>query len=75
MLEILHDNWIYLLIGQYPAGPLGGVAMTLVLAVLGVLLSFPIGVLLAVGSVSPSRLAQALCIAVITGFRGCPFFC
>jgi polar amino acid transport system permease protein len=72
MLDILHDNWIYLLIGQYPAGPLGGVAMTLVLAVLGVLLSLPIGVLLAVGSVSPSRLARALSIAVITGFRGMP---
>ena len=72
MLQILHDNWIYLLIGQYPAGPLGGVAMTLVLAVLGLLLSFPIGVLLAVASVSPSRLARGVSIAVITGFRGMP---
>ena len=32
MLDILRDNWLYLLIGQYPDGPLGGLALTLVLA-------------------------------------------
>ena len=33
MLDILRDNWVLLLIGQYPNGPLGGLAMTLILAV------------------------------------------
>ena len=72
MLDILRDNWVYLLIGQYPSGPLGGVAMTLVLAVLGVLLAFPIGIVLAVAAVSPSRVARVVAVSIITGFRGMP---
>ena len=33
--EIVRDNWLLLLIGQYPNGPLGGIACTLILSVLG----------------------------------------
>lgn len=72
MLDILRENWVYLLIGQYPAGPLGGVAMTLIVAALGLAFSFPLGVALAVAAVSPSRLARVAAAAVITGFRGMP---
>lgn len=72
MLEILRDNWLFLLLGQYPQGPLGGIAMTLILAILGVALSLPIGIALAVAAVSPSRGARAVAVTIITTFRGMP---
>lgn len=72
MIQILSDNWLFLLIGQYPNGPLGGLAMTLILAVLGLLLAFPLGVLLAVASVGPSRALRVTAITIVTVFRGLP---
>ena len=38
MFDILRDYWPMLLVGQYPHGPLGGLAMTLIVAGLGLLL-------------------------------------
>ena len=40
ILQILRDNWLLLLIGQYPSGPLGGIAATLILSVLGIAVSY-----------------------------------
>ena len=34
MIAIIEDNWLLLLIGQYPNGPLGGIISTLILSVL-----------------------------------------
>lgn len=48
MLDILHDYWPMLLVGQYPNGPLGGLALTLILALLGLLLSMPLALLIAI---------------------------
>ena len=42
IFDILRDNWLLLLIGQYPNGPLGGIAATLILSVLGIVLAFPL---------------------------------
>ena len=47
VIDIIRDNWLLLLIGQYPHGPLGGIAATLILSVLGILLAFPVSVALA----------------------------
>jgi len=44
MITIIEDNWLLLLIGQYPNGPLGGIASTLILSVLGIVLAFPLSV-------------------------------
>lgn len=52
MFEILNENWLYLLIGQYPAGPLGGLALTLAIASVALALALPVGILLAMGRVS-----------------------
>ena len=30
MLELIQDYWLYFLVGQYPNGPLGGLALTLI---------------------------------------------
>ncbi len=39
---IVRDYGLLLLVGQYPTGPLGGLALTLILAVLGLALAFPL---------------------------------
>lgn len=71
-VTILRDNWTLLLIGQYPNGPLGGLAVTLLLCVLGLALAFPLGVLLALARVSPIRWLRAPATAVVYVVRGVP---
>lgn len=72
IFHILRDNWTLLLIGQYPNGPLGGLAITLILSVAGLALAFPISVLLALGRVSPIWLLRAPATAVVYVVRGVP---
>ena len=62
---ILRDNWLLILIGQYPNGPLGGIACTLILSVLGIVLAFPLSVLMALARLSPWRLLQWPATAVV----------
>ncbi len=57
-MNLLHDYGLYFLIGQYPHGPLGGLARTLVLSSLALVLAFPLGVLLGVGLASPWRVLR-----------------
>ena len=52
IIAIIQDNWLLLLIGQYPNGPLGGFAATLILSVLSIALAFPLSVLLALARLS-----------------------
>ena len=70
--EILRDNWLLLLVGHYPNGPLGGIACTLILSVLGIVLAFPLSVLLALARLSPWRLLNAPATALIYVARGVP---
>ncbi|THT99384.1 amino acid ABC transporter permease [Lampropedia puyangensis] len=72
MLEILAQYWPTLLVGQYPNGPLGGLALTLILAACGLLMSFPLAILLAIGSVSPYRAVQRCSRAFVNVVRGMP---
>ncbi|WP_454726372.1 MULTISPECIES: amino acid ABC transporter permease [Cupriavidus] len=53
MPDILRDYGLLLMIGSYPNGPLGGVAATLLLSVIGIGLAFPLGIVLAVAQLSP----------------------
>jgi general L-amino acid transport system permease protein len=50
----------------------GGLMVTLILAVGGILLSFPLGVLLALGRRSSLPVIKAFCIVFIEGIRGVP---
>src|SRR6218665_562836 len=52
LLEIVHGYWLQILIGHYPNGPLGGVVLTLLLALAGLVLALPAGVILALGLTS-----------------------
>jgi polar amino acid transport system permease protein len=72
ILNILRDNWTLLLIGQYPTGPLGGLAITLLLSILGLTLAFPLGVLLALARVSPIPWLRTPASAVVYVVRGVP---
>ena len=48
IFRILHDYGLLLLVGQFPLGPLGGLALTLCLAVAGLVISFPLAVLVGI---------------------------
>jgi len=72
ILTILREHGPLLLIGQYPNGPLGGLAVTFVLSVLGIALAFPLGVLLALARISPFRVFYWPATALVYVMRGVP---
>ena len=72
MLDILVHNAHFLLLGQYPNGPVGGLALTLILALLGLAFAFPLGVLLALCRVSPYRLLSVPSTVLVYIVRGVP---
>lgn len=72
IFNILRDNWVLLLIGQYPNGPLGGLAITLILSVAGLALAFPVSVLLAIARVSPIGWVRMPATIVVYVVRGVP---
>jgi polar amino acid transport system permease protein len=72
MLDILIHNGHFLLLGQYPNGPVGGLALTLILALLGLAFAFPLGVLLALCRVSPYRLLSVPSTVLVYIVRGVP---
>ncbi|KDP83201.1 amino acid ABC transporter permease [Cupriavidus sp. SK-3] len=72
ILFILRDYGTLLLVGQYPNGPLGGLAVTLLLSLLGLTLAFPIGVVIALARLSPFRWLRWPAIALVYVARGVP---
>ena len=70
--SVVWDNLSYFFIGRYPKGPLGGVALTLYLAVVSLVLSFFGGLILGLLSVSRHRLVKWGSTAVIQSIRGMP---
>ena len=72
MLDIIHTYWLYFLVGQYPNGPLGGLALTVLLAALALLLALPIGLLLGLARVSPFRAIRWPVSALVHVVRGIP---
>ena len=56
MIEILQNNWLLLLVGSYPHGPVGGLVATLGMAVLSILLALPLSIALALGRLSSNPL-------------------
>lgn len=72
MWDILSQYWLILLIGQFPRGPLGGVAMTLILAALALLLAFPLAVVLGIARTSPLRAVSRAASVYTNSIRGLP---
>lgn len=71
-LEMVQTYWLYFLVGQYPQGPLGGLVLTILLAVSALLLSLPFGLLLGLARVSPWAWLRLPVTAVVYVVRGTP---
>jgi len=72
MLDIISDNWLLLLVGQYPNGALGGLAATVGLALMSLALAFPLGILLALGRISSMRIFYWPSTVIVYIVRGLP---
>lgn len=72
ILQILQNYGLLLLVGQYPQGPLGGLALTLCLAVAGLALSFPLAVLVGVARNSSVKAVYLPVSALVHAIRGLP---
>jgi len=72
MLELIQQYWLYFLVGQYPKGALGGLALTLILAVMGLILSMPLGLAFGLMRVSPYRWLRLPVTAFVYVVRGMP---
>jgi polar amino acid transport system permease protein len=72
MLQILQDYGILLLVGQFPDGPLGGLALTLFLAISGLLCSFPLAILVGIARTSQIKLIYYPVSALVHAIRGLP---
>jgi len=70
--DVIGTYWLYFLVGRFPHGPLGGLALTLVLASLGLLFALPFGLLLGLGRVSPWRWLRWPVTALVFAVRGTP---
>ena len=69
---VVWDNLTYFMIGRYPHGPLGGLALTLYLAAVSCLLSFLGGLVLGLLSVSHNPVLRWLTHTVVNMVRGVP---
>lgn len=70
--KILYDFGLLLLLGGYPHGPLGGLALTLCLAISGLVLSFPLAVLVGIARTSTWRPLAWLALGLTSLVRGLP---
>lgn len=72
MLDVIQNHFQLLLVGAFPKGPLGGLAITLILSFLGMLASFPLSILLALGRLSDIKAIRAAATAIVYVVRGTP---
>lgn len=72
MLEILQNNWLLFLVGQYPHGPIGGLVMTLFMASISLVLCFPFAIGLALARLSRYRWLRLPATAIVHTVRGLP---
>ncbi|MFJ3465542.1 amino acid ABC transporter permease [Achromobacter spanius] len=72
MLDIIREYGTLFLIGTYPNGPLGGVAATLLLSIIGIGFAFPLGVVLALAQLSPIKVIRYPATAIRYLLRSIP---
>ena len=72
MLDIIREHGLYLLLGEYPKGPLGGLALTLVIALTAMAAVFPCAVLLALARTSGIRWLRWIGATYVTLMRSIP---
>ena len=72
MIELVQTYWVYFLVGQYPNGPLGGLALTVLLAALALVLALPLGVVLGLARISPFRTIRWPVTVIVYVVRSVP---
>jgi len=70
--QVITDNITYFMIGRFPEGPLGGVGLTLYLALVSCLFSLLGGMILGLLSLSKNRLIYYPVTILINAVRGMP---
>jgi polar amino acid transport system permease protein len=70
--QVISDNIVYFMVGRWPEGPLGGVGLTIYLAVASCILSFFGGLILGLLSVSQRKWISLPIMLVINTVRGVP---
>lgn len=70
--QVIIDNLTYFMIGRYPSGPLGGLGLTLYLAVVSCVLSFFGGLILGLLSLSRHAIIRYPVNLFINAVRGIP---
>lgn len=70
--SVIANNFVYFMVGRFPHGPLGGLALTLYLAVVACVLSFFGGLILGLLSLSPLAAIRYPTLAVINLLRSMP---
>lgn len=70
--EVVWNNLDYLLWGAWPNGALGGLALTLYLAVVGIFFAFWVGLGVGLMRLSERRLLRALAMVYVEVVRGIP---
>lgn len=72
MIELIQTYWLYFLVGQFPAGPLGGLALTLLLGAAALLLALPLGVALGLAKTNRFRVLRVPVSTFVYLVRGTP---
>ena len=72
ILEILRTYGMQLLVGGFPKGPFGGLALTLLLAVAGLVCAFPLAVLIGIARTSSIRAVAWPAAALVHSVRAVP---
>lgn len=72
IVEILDVYGLLLLVGQFPDGPIGGLALTLIIAVIGLICSMPLALLIGIARTKVNKPAYALASAFVYLVRGMP---
>jgi len=72
VIDLIKNYWVYFLIGQYPDGPLGGLALTILLGIAALGLALPLGVVLGLARTSSHRALRWPVTALVYVVRGTP---
>jgi polar amino acid transport system permease protein len=70
--SVIWNNMAHFMIGRYPSGPIGGVVLTLYLAVVALVLSFFGGLILGLMCIAHSRFIRYPTLVVVNAVRGIP---
>lgn len=72
MLTILHDFGRFFLVGTYPDGPIGGVVLTIIIAITCLALTFPCALVVALARTSRIKMLRGIFTCYVYAVRGLP---